>query len=662
MLPPMYDNMSTMVYIKEDKLEKLTQDEIISKTKQVIQGLEALKNEHNSILQSLLETLKCLKKDDESNLVEEKSNMIRKSLEMLELGLSEAQVMMALSNHLNAVESEKQKLRAQVRRLCQENQWLRDELANTQQKLQKSEQSVAQLEEEKKHLEFMNQLKKYDDDISPSEDKDTDSTKEPLDDLFPNDDDDPGQGMQQQQSSAAAAAQQGGYEIPARLRTLHNLVIQYASQGRYEVAVPLCKQALEDLEKTSGHDHPDVATMLNILALVYRLGKALLGSRSYSVGKDQNKYKDAANLLNDALAIREKTLGKDHPAGRFKSCLCTGRHSVTLCSLSVDSETALPPLSGVLFLHPAESSSLHILGVVAATLNNLAVLYGKRGKYKEAEPLCKRALEIREKVLGKDHPDVAKQLNNLALLCQNQGKYEEVEYYYQRALEIYQTKLGPDDPNVAKTKNNLASCYLKQGKFKQAETLYKEILTRAHEREFGSVDDENKPIWMHAEEREECKGKQKDGTSFGEYGGWYKACKVDSPTVTTTLKNLGALYRRQGKFEAAETLEEAAMRSRKQGLDNAHKQRVAEVLNDPENMEKRRSRESLSADVVKYESGPDGGEEVSMSVEWNGDGTGSLKRSGSFSKLRASIRRSSEKLVRKLKGGGSRDSEPKDPG
>ncbi|XP_072126117.1 kinesin light chain 1 isoform X1 [Mobula birostris] len=595
----MYDTMSTMVYLKEDKLEKLSQEEIIGKTKQVIQGLEALKNEHNSILQSLLETLKCLKKDDEVNLVEEKSNMIRKSLEMLELGLSEAQVMMALSSHLNAVESEKQKLRAQVHRLFHENLWLRDELTNTQQKLQKSEQSVAQLEEEKKHLEFMNQIKKFDEDLSPLEDKDTDSSKEPLDDLFPNDDDEPGQGIQQQHSSAAAAAQQGGYEIPARLRTLHNLVIQYASQGRYEVAVPLCKQALEDLEKTSGHNHPDVATMLNILALVYR---------------DQNKYKEAANLLHDALAIREKTLGKDHPA-------------------------------------------------VAATLNNLAVLHGKRGKYREAEPMCKRALEIREKVLGRDHPDVAKQLNNLALLCQNQGKYEEVEYYYERALEIYQTKLGPDDPNVAKTKNNLASCYLKQGKFKQAETLYKEILTRAHEREFGCVDDENKPIWMHAEEREEqCKGKPKDGTTFGEYGGWYKACKVDSPTVTTTLKNLGALYRRQGKFEAAETLEEAALRSRKQGLDNIHKQRVAEVLNDPESIEKRRSRESLNVDVVKYESGPDGGEEVSMGVEWNGDGTGSLKRSGSFSKLRASIRRSSEKLVRKLKGGNPRDNEPKSSG
>uniref|UniRef100_A0A672J6K2 Kinesin light chain n=1 Tax=Salarias fasciatus TaxID=181472 RepID=A0A672J6K2_SALFA len=576
--------MSTMVYPREEKLEKLSQEEIISNTKLVIQGLEALKNEHNSILHSLLETIKCLKKDEEANLVHEKSNLLRKSVEMIELGLGEAQVMMALSNHLNAVESEKQKLRAQVRRLCQENQWLRDELANTQQKLQKSEQSVAQLEEEKKHLEFMNQLKKYDEDVSPTEEKDRETPKDSLDDLFPNDEEEQGQGMQHQHNSAAvAAAQQGGYEIPARLRTLHNLVIQYASQGRYEVAVPLCKQALEDLEKTSGHDHPDVATMLNILALVYR---------------DQNKYKEAAHLLNDALSIREKTLGKDHPA-------------------------------------------------VAATLNNLAVLYGKRGKYKEAEPLCKRALEIREKVLGKDHPDVAKQLNNLALLCQNQGKYEEVEYYYCRALEIYECRLGPDDPNVAKTKNNLASCFLKQGKYKEAEILYKEILTRAHEKEFGSVDGENKPIWMHAEEREEMSKVSHRCACCSVKCPCVSLCDPHSPTVNTTLKNLGALYRRQGKLEAAETLEECAVRSRKQGIDPIHQSRVVEILKDTEG-DRRRSRDSLTS--VKYESGSETGEEVSMGVEWNGDGSGTLQRSGSLGKIRDAFRRSSELLVKKLQG------------
>lgn len=69
---------------------------------------------------------------------------------------------MAFANHLEYMESDKQKLRAQVRRLCQENSWLRDELANTQQKLQQAEQKCATLEEEKTHLEFMNAMKKYD--------------------------------------------------------------------------------------------------------------------------------------------------------------------------------------------------------------------------------------------------------------------------------------------------------------------------------------------------------------------------------------------------------------------------------------------------------------------------------------------------------------------
>ncbi|XP_071247261.1 kinesin light chain 1-like [Salvelinus alpinus] len=552
--------MSMMVYPRrQEKLEKLSQEEIISNTKLVIQGLEALKNEHNSFLHSLLETIKCLKKDEEANLVQEKSSLLRKSVEMIELGLGEAQVMMALSNHLNAAESEKQKLRTQVRRLCQENQWLRDELADTQQKLQKCEQSVAQLEEEKKHLEFMNQLKKYDK-YTVSEEKDGEPPKDSLDDLFPNDFEEQGQGIRQNNSAAVAAAQQGGYEIPARLRTLHNLVIQYASQGRYEVAVPLCKQALEDLEKTSGHDHPDVATMLNILALVYR---------------DQKKYKEAAHLLNDALSIREKALGKDHRA-------------------------------------------------VAATLNNLAVLYGKRGKYKEAEPLCQRALEIREKVLGKDHPDVAKQLNNLALLCQNQGKYGEVEYYYCRALEIYECRLGPDDPNVAKTKNNL----IDQFGLKSKHHVWRKpgVMLTSGGNHDAATTAENKIIWMHGEEREEMsKGRHRDNNPYGEYGGRYRTCKVSSPTVNTTLRNLGALYCRQGKLEVAETLDECAVSSRKQvhiHIDPIHQMRVVEILNDGEgDRERRRIRDSLSS--VKCESGSETGEKVS--VEWNGVSTNPLQ-------------------------------------
>nr|CAD7578969.1 unnamed protein product [Timema californicum] len=102
-------------------------------------------------------------------------------------------VMMAFASHLQIVEAEKQKLRTQVRRLCQENAWLRDELASTQQKLQASEQGVAQLEEEKKHLEFMASIRKYDQDIVGDE-SNSESKQDKLKqvdtvvDLFPDDD------------------------------------------------------------------------------------------------------------------------------------------------------------------------------------------------------------------------------------------------------------------------------------------------------------------------------------------------------------------------------------------------------------------------------------------------------------------------------------------
>nr|XP_027801684.1 kinesin light chain 3 isoform X2 [Marmota flaviventris] len=388
--------------------ERLNPEELVRQTRQVVQGLEALRAEHRSLAGHLAEALAAHGPAPGLELLEEKQQVVGHSLEAIELGLGEAQVLLALSAHVGVLEAEKQRLRAQARRLAQENVWLREELEETQRRLRASEEAVAQLEEEKHHLEFLGQLRQYD---PPEESQRPESPprRDSLASLFPSEEERRGP-----EAAGAAAAQQGGYEIPARLRTLHNLVIQYAGQGRYEVAVPLCRQALEDLERSSGHCHPDVATMLNILALVYR---------------DQNKYKEATDLLHDALQIREQTLGPEHPA-------------------------------------------------VAATLNNLAVLYGKRGRYREAEPLCQRALEIREKVLGADHPDVAKQLNNLALLCQNQGKFEDVERHYARALSIYEALGGPHDPNVAKTKNNLASAYLKQNKYEQAEELYREILRR----------------------------------------------------------------------------------------------------------------------------------------------------------------------------------------
>ena len=53
---------------------------------------------------------------------------------------------------------------------------------------------------------------------------------------------------------------------------------------------------------------------------------------------------------------------------------------------------------------------------LATSLDNLAGLYVKQGRYAEAEPLHKRALAIYEKTLGPDHPQVAQTLENYAAL------------------------------------------------------------------------------------------------------------------------------------------------------------------------------------------------------------------------------------------------------
>ena len=76
----------------------LSQEDIMGNTKTVMQGLDTLKNEHNQILNSLLTSMKTIKKEqgDTVNLVEEKTGILKKSLEMIELGLGEAQVMLQL--------------------------------------------------------------------------------------------------------------------------------------------------------------------------------------------------------------------------------------------------------------------------------------------------------------------------------------------------------------------------------------------------------------------------------------------------------------------------------------------------------------------------------------------------------------------------------------
>ena len=72
----------------------------------------------------------------------------------------------------------------------------------------------------------------------------------------------------------------------------------------------------------------------------------------------------------------------------------------------------------------------------AASLNNLGGLYRSMGDYAKAEPLYSRALEIRKKVFGEKHPQTAQSINNLAALYDATGDYAKAEPLFRQALEI----------------------------------------------------------------------------------------------------------------------------------------------------------------------------------------------------------------------------------
>jgi tetratricopeptide (TPR) repeat protein len=118
----------------------------------------------------------------------------------------------------------------------------------------------------------------------------------------------------------------------------------------------------------------------------------------------------------------------------------------------------------------------------AAQLFNSAGDYlAESAQYEQAGPLLQRALAIRERVLGPQHPSTAVSLFNLASLYDAQGKYEQAEPLYQRALMIRERVLGPEHRNTATSLNNLALLYQDHGKYEQAEPLLRRVRA-IHER------------------------------------------------------------------------------------------------------------------------------------------------------------------------------------
>jgi tetratricopeptide (TPR) repeat protein len=106
-------------------------------------------------------------------------------------------------------------------------------------------------------------------------------------------------------------------EALAEAERLNDQAVELYQQGKYNEAIPLAEQALAIRKKQLGDNHPDTATSLNNLAGLYR---------------SQGRYAEAEPLYQEALAIIKQQLGDNHPATAsslnnlaLESCLSTKR-------------------------------------------------------------------------------------------------------------------------------------------------------------------------------------------------------------------------------------------------------------------------------------------------------------------------------------------------
>jgi tetratricopeptide (TPR) repeat protein len=113
----------------------------------------------------------------------------------------------------------------------------------------------------------------------------------------------------------------------------------------------------------------------------------------------------------------------------------------------------------------------------AALWHNLAGLAHAQGRYREAEPAARRAVELRECLRGPDHPEVARDLTVLAAILAGQGRLDQAEALYRRALDIFQRRLTPEHYEVAVVLNSLGGLAQDRHDPVEAEKLQRRALS-----------------------------------------------------------------------------------------------------------------------------------------------------------------------------------------
>ncbi len=208
----------------------------------------------------------------------------------------------------------------------------------------------------------------------------------------------------------------------------------------------------------------------------------------------------------------------------------------------------------------------------AFAVNRLAGLYRSMGSYEKAEMFYRQALKIRERTLGKSHPDYAVSLNNLALLHKDMGNFGKAEELYLEAIEILRKTSGEKNLSYATTLSNLATLYRDFEKYYSAQPLYIDALALFIDI-LGDKEHASYGITLN-----------NLAVMFRDMGNYTAAEPLQNravevlssvpgkshPSYATALNNLALLHKKTGDYSTAESMLVNALNIRKKSLGEYH--------------------------------------------------------------------------------------------
>lgn len=329
----------------------------------------------------------------------------------------------------------------------------------------------------------------------------------------------------------------------------HELGIHLTQEADFAAARRYLEQALAIREKIFGLEHPQTAQSLHNLGILLQL---------------MGVYEAARPCFEQALSIREKMLGAKHPE-TAESLNDLGWLLSTIGNYDAARwhyERALAIREEVLGMtHPDTAQSLNTLGVLSS----------KTGMYEPARHYHERALAIREEVRGAAHPDTAESLNNLGATMELMGAYEQARPYYERALTIQRKVLGENHPRIAHSLGGLGVLLYRMGAYETARPYYEQTLT-IFEKTLGMA---------HLDTGRSLNNLGYLLQTMGDYEGaqrYYEralasfetALGKQHPLVAYPCKNLGLLFRDLKRWDEAYVYLERALNIRQQALGPDH--------------------------------------------------------------------------------------------